>query len=55
MERRRACRSGAARLRRGRRNCRLHVGELRQKISDMLPQHFAGGIFGDAAGSRGRS
>ena len=38
MERRRACRSGEERLRRGRRNCRQHVGELRQKISEMLPR-----------------
>ena len=30
-----------------------HVGELRQKISEMLPQHFACWIFGDAAGSGG--
>ena len=32
-----------------------HVGELREKISDDAAADFAGWIFGDAAGSRGRS
>ena len=38
MERRRVFRSGGARLPRGRRSCRQHVGELREKISEMLPR-----------------